>query len=93
MQLSLSVLRYKVSATLQFLRGLEQSGRSDPKFLRLVNKLCALLRSNPPSNHLDDEVLQCLSMVYASLTTKNIALLNDLSDKYMATYSRRSTQF
>ena len=94
LQMSLSVLRSKVATILQHLQQIHQDGASDPKFLRLVHKLCSLL-SNPQSSDIktQDDILECLAMVYTSLTMKNIAALNELTDKYMATFARRGTQF
>ena len=95
MQMSLSVLRSKVTIILQHLQQLHQGGgQADPPYLRLVNKLCSLLtHANTSDESTNEDVLQCLAMVYTSLTTKNVAALNDLTDKYMATYARRGTQF
>ena len=95
MQMSLSVLRSKVSLILQHLHQLDQDGqRVDPKYLRLVNKLgCLLTHADTTDGTSQDDVLQCLAMVYTSITTKNVAALNELTDKYMATYARRGTQF
>jgi hypothetical protein len=82
-------LRSKIDYLITGMEQLQlEQGSVSPKLLRQIGRICSQLPTVFETTQAvqDEELLQCMMLVHSSLTARNAATLNDLTDKYTAAY-------